>query len=496
MLVKDVTLGSMTARLSCLFLVVTALFAQELKISLGPAPGQVLQRDADGRAAIKLAGTAVRAANKIVEARIVNASGPITGFDWKPLERVKGTKWEGELKGVPQGGPYSLEVRIVASTPEVIKDLYVGDLWVLAGQSNMEGVGNLVDVEGPEERVRSFDQTDNWVQAVEPLHRLVDAVDRVHWRKNKDGQPEKLTGQALEEFVTNRKKGAGLGLPFAKQILLRTGIPIGLIPCAHGGTSMDQWSPDLKDKQGDSLYGATLRRVIAAGGRVKGILWYQGESDANPKAAPEYSAKMEKLIASFRQDFSQPELPFYYVQIGRHVNYTNANEWNMVQEAERKLESRIPRIGMVPAADLSLDDGIHVSTPDLKRLARRLADVVTHDLYPDVAKFQPYKRGPRPAGAKRDGNVIRILFAEVNGKLVTQGRLSGFVICDPEGKPLPVVFHQQIDPTDGNAVLLHIGPAALPQGATVRYGLGRDPYVNLNDELDMGTPVFGPLAIE
>jgi sialate O-acetylesterase len=486
----------MTARLSCLFLVVTALFAQELKISLGPAPGQVLQRDADGRAAIKLAGTAVRAANKIVEARIVNASGPITGFDWKPLERVKGTKWEGELKGVPQGGPYSLEVRIVASTPEVIKDLYVGDLWVLAGQSNMEGVGNLVDVEGPEERVRSFDQTDNWVQAVEPLHRLVDAVDRVHWRKNKDGQPEKLTGQALEEFVTNRKKGAGLGLPFAKQILLRTGIPIGLIPCAHGGTSMDQWSPDLKDKQGDSLYGATLRRVIAAGGRVKGILWYQGESDANPKAAPEYSAKMEKLIASFRQDFSQPELPFYYVQIGRHVNYTNANEWNMVQEAERKLESRIPRIGMVPAADLSLDDGIHVSTPDLKRLARRLADVVTHDLYPDVAKFQPYKRGPRPAGAKRDGNVIRILFAEVNGKLVTQGRLSGFVICDPEGKPLPVVFHQQIDPTDGNAVLLHIGPAALPQGATVRYGLGRDPYVNLNDELDMGTPVFGPLAIE
>ncbi len=486
----------MIARLSCLFLLVTALFAQDLKISLGPSPGQVLQRDADGRAAIKLAGTALRAANKIVEARIINESGPIAGFDWKPLERVKANKWEGELKGVPQGGPYSLEVRIVAGTPEVIKDLYVGDLWVLAGQSNMEGVGNLVAVEGPEDRVRSFDQTDKWVQAVEPLHRLVDATDRVHWRKNKEGQPEKLTGQALEEYVTNRKKGAGMGLPFAKQILLRTGIPIGLVPCAHGGTSMDQWSPELKDKQGDSLYGATLRRVIAVGGRVKGILWYQGESDANPKAAPEYSAKMEKLIAAFRQDFAQPELPFYYVQIGRHVNYTNGAEWNMVQEAERKLESRIPHIGMVPAADLSLDDGIHVSTPDLKRLARRMADMVTHDIYPDIAKFQPYKRGPRPAGAKRDGNVVRILFAEVNGKLVTSGRLSGFVICDAEGKPLPVVFHQQIDPMDGNAVLLHIGPAALPAGATVRYGLGRDPYVNLNDELDMGTPVFGPLVIE
>jgi sialate O-acetylesterase len=486
----------MIARLGPLCLLVSALFAQELKISLGPAPGQVLQRDADGRATIKLAGTALRAANKIVEARVLNAAGPLPGFDWKALERVKANKWEGLLQGVPQGGPYSLEVRIVAGTPEVIKDIYIGDLWVLAGQSNMEGVGNLLDVESPEERVRSFDQTDVWGQAVEPLHRLVDAADRVHWRKNAEGQVAKLTGPALEEYIAKRKKGAGLGLPFAKQILLRTGIPIGLIPCAHGGTSMDQWSPDLKDKQGDSLYGATLRRVIAAGGRVKGMLWYQGESDANPKAAPEYSAKMEKLIAAFRQDFAQPDLPFYYVQIGRHVNYTNADEWNQVQEAERRLESRIPRVGMVPAVDLTLDDGIHVSTPDLKGLGRRLADMVTHDLYPEVAKYQPYKRGPRPAGAKRDGNVVRILFAEVNGKLVTTGRLNGFVICDAAGKPLPIVFHQQIDPADGNAVLLHIGSAPLPAGATVRYGAGRDPYVNLNDELDMGTPVFGPLAIE
>ena len=486
----------MIARLGSLCLLASSLFAQELKISLGPSPGQVLQRNADGRATIKLAGTALRAANKVVEARILSGNAPLTGFDWKALERVKANKWEGLLTGVPQGGPYSLEVRIVAGTPEVIKDIYVGDLWVLAGQSNMEGVGNLMDLESPEERVRSFDQTDVWGQAVEPLHRLVDAADRVHWRKNAEGQVAKLTGPALEEFIAKRKKGAGLGLPFAKQILLRTGIPIGLLPCAHGGTSMDQWSPDLKDKQGDSLYGATLRRVIAAGGRVKGMLWYQGESDASPKAAPEYSAKMEKLIAAFRQDFAQPDLPFYYVQIGRHVNYTNADEWNLVQESERKLESRIPRVGMAPAADLTLDDGIHVSTPDLKRLGRRLADMVTHDLYPEVAKYQPYKRGPRPAGAKREGNVVRILFAEVNGKLVTTGRLNGFVICDAAGKPLPVVFHQQIDPADGNAVLLHIGPAPLPAGATVRYGAGRDPYLNLNDELDMGTPVFGPLAIE
>lgn len=486
----------MMARFVCLFLLTVAIYAQDLKINVGPSPGQVLQRGADGRVNIKLAGTAQRAVNKFVEARLMNAEGPLPGFDWKPLERVKATKWAGELKGVPQGGPYSLEVRIVAGTPEIIKDLYIGDLWILAGQSNMEGVGDLVDVQGPEDRVRSFDQTDRWTQATEPLHRLVDATDRVHWRKNKDGQPEKVTGQDLEQWMANRKKGAGLGLPFAKEILTRTGIPIGLVPCAHGGTSMEQWSPELKDKQGDSLYGATLRRFIAVGGQVKGILWYQGESDASPKALPEYAAKMEKLIASFRQDFSQPELPFYYVQIGRHVNNTNQNEWNAVQEIERKLETKVPRVGMVPTADLSLDDGIHVSTPDLKRLGRRLADMVTHDLYPDATKYRPYKRGPRPVSAKREGSVVRVLFAEVNGKLVTTGRLNGFAICGADGNPLPIVFKQQIDPADGNSVVLHIGAAKLPDGATLRYGAGRDPYVNLNDELDMGAPVFGPMAIE
>ncbi|HUQ94621.1 MAG TPA: sialate O-acetylesterase, partial [Bryobacteraceae bacterium] len=325
---------------------------------------------------------------------------------------------------------------------------------------------------------------------------LVNASASVHWRRDPaTKQPRKLEGQELEQYVANRKKGAGMGLPFAKEMLRRTGIPIGLIPCAHGGTSMDQWSPAEKDKQGASLYGATLRRFLATGGQIRGVLWYQGESDANPKLAPEFGAKFEKLIAAMRQDFGQPDLPFYYVQIGRHINYTNQAEWNAVQEAQRKLEPQIPKVGLVPAVDLSLDDGIHISTQDQKRLARRIADLVTHDLHPELEKFRPYKRGPRPVNAKRDGNVVRILFAEVNGKLVTTGRLGGFSIHGSDGVQLPAIFRAQIDPRDGNAVVLSIS-GDLPAGATVQYAAGRDPYVNLNDELDMGVPAFGPIPIE
>lgn len=257
------------------------LQAQDLRINMGPAAGSVVQRNAEGRADIKLAGTAPKPSlNKFVEARIVGEGGqPLTGYDWRALERVKASLgWAGELKDVPQGGPYSVEVRVAGSTSvDAVKDFFVGDLWILAGQSNMEGVGDLVDVEASDPRIRSFDQSDRWVLANEPLHQLVNAADRVHWRKNKEGVAKKLEGQELEQYVAERKKGAGLGLPFAKEMLRRTGVPIGLVPCAHGGTSMEQWSPALRDKQGDSLYGATYRRFLAVGSKVRGVLWYQGE---------------------------------------------------------------------------------------------------------------------------------------------------------------------------------------------------------------------------
>jgi sialate O-acetylesterase len=493
------TISSMWLRAFTFLTLVTGILqSQDLKINLGPAAGSVIQRDNEGRAEIKIAGTAPRASlNKFVEARVVNDKAePVAGLDWKALERVKNNAWSGVIKGVPQGGPFSLEVRVAGtSTVDTIKDFFIGDIWLLAGQSNMEGLGDLVDLEQPDPRIRSFDQSDRWVLATEPLHQLVNAADRVHWRKDKDGNSKKLEGQELEQYVANRKKGAGLGLPFAKMMLQRTGVPIGLLPCAHGGTSMDQWSPALKDKEGDSLYGATYRRFFATGGRIRGILWYQGESDANPKAAPAFAEKFEKLIAAFRQDFLQPELPFYYVQIGRHVNYTNQAEWNAVQDAQRKLESRIAKVGMVPAVDLSLDDGIHINTQDHKRLAARIANLVSHDMHPELEKFRPYKRGPRPVNAKREGNVVRVLFAEVNGKLVSVGRLGGFSIHGPDGAQLPAIFRAQVDPRDGNSVLLSIS-GNLPQGATLHYAAGRDPYANLNDELDMGAPAFGPIAIE
>jgi sialate O-acetylesterase len=481
-------------------------FAQTIAITTGVVDHQVFQRDGQERATLKLTGTASGAEGKAVEARVVANVVPVAaighsqltwkgGSKWKAIGKVEGTSWSADLT-LTAGGPYRIELRAGGGQPLAVEDVLVGDLWVLAGQSNMEGVGNLQDVQQPNPLIHSFDQTDHWDVAREPLHRLPDAADRVHWRRNpQTKEPEKLEGEALKQFIEGRKKGAGLGLPFAAEMLQRTGIPVGLLPCAHGGTSMDQWDPALKSQGGDSLYGATLRRVNVAGGKVKGILWYQGESDTSPQAAPEFLTKFEKLVAAFREDFGQPDLPFYYVQIGRFVNTSNMTDWNSVQQSQLLAESRIPKSGMVVSIDSILDDAIHVSTPDLKRLGKRMANLACHDLFPGVAQCAGLKPGPRPQAANFEGDgLIRVTFAGVNGALQSEGRLSGFSLHDSAGAYVPALYKTLVDPKDSSAVLLYYG-GKLPDGASLRYGSGKDPYCNLTDAAGMGAPVFGPMPI-
>ncbi len=471
-------------------------FAAGIQVSSGAADYQVFQRGADNRADVKIAGTVENADSKRVEARVTAAKGAVAGLKWHGVGTVVNGKWSAEIKGVPTGGPYTIEVR-VAGTAGVaaVKDVLVGDLWVLGGQSNMQGYGDLVDVEPPNERVHSFDMADNWTVAKEPLHVLVGATDRVHWPRNKEKVPERFTGEKLAKYIANLKKGSGLGLPFATEMVRRTGVPVGLVPCAHGGTSMDQWSPALKDQGGDSLYGGMLRRFQAVGGKVTGMLWYQGESDTGPKTAPLFQNKFENLVAAIRADFKQPDLPFYYVQIGRFVNKGGEAGWNLVQQKQLESESRMARTGLVAAIDTDLDDLIHVGTQDLKLLGYRMAKLAITDLFPNVKGFGPFQRGPRPVSAIYKDGLVRVSFSHVNGKLKADGRMAGFSIHNAAGEPLASIYKIRVDPAEPGSLLLYT-VSKPPEGAVLHYGYGKDPYCNLRDEAAMAVPVFGPMPIQ
>ena len=265
----------------------------------------------------------------------------------------------------------------------------------------------------------------------------------------------------------------------------QTGVPIGLIPAAHGGTSMQQWDPARKGQGDHSLYGATLERVRAVGGKVAGILWYQGESDANPADAALYEARMTALVQSFRADLGQPDLPFYYVQLGAFVTDPDpelVSGWNSVRESQRTWQETLPSLGMVSAVDCGLDDGIHIDTPGLKMLGHRLAAVVAGQPAPALASvaFEPVQ------------GWLRVSFANVQGGLQSSGRPAGFTLRDAAGAELPAIYKVTLDGPDA---LLKLTDLALLPGASLWYGYGLAPFCNLTDAAGAAVPAFGPIPL-
>ncbi|HEV3024024.1 MAG TPA: sialate O-acetylesterase, partial [Pirellulales bacterium] len=261
--------------------------AADSPIITEPHAGQVFQRDRNGRATIPVVLAPAEAAK-------------VKSVELQPL----GLHLEGNaFENVPTGGPYSLQILMMTDGGSALASagpFYVGDLWVLAGQSNMEGVGDLVEVTPPNDRVMLLGMGGQWYRAEEPLHWLVDSPDPVH-----SGDPSTRAERAAGAHKT-RRKGAGLGLPFAVSMVNATNVPIGLVACAHGGTSMEQWNPSKKDEGGNSLYGSMMRQVKLAGGKVKGVLWYQGEAEANAKSSQVFPKVFADFIGAVRQDFGQP----------------------------------------------------------------------------------------------------------------------------------------------------------------------------------------------
>lgn len=187
-----------------------------------------------------------------------------------------------------------------------------------------------------------------------------------------------------------------------------------------------------------------------------------------------------------------PDLPFYYVQIGRFVKDAEAGAWNKIQEIQRVVEREIPKTGVVATVDLPLDDVLHLSTAGLKRIGRRLARLALRDVY----GHGYLQRGPRfeSATLSEDGRSLRVKFAEVAGSLLPRDHVHGFSLRGKDGVDLKLVYNARVDPAASDAVVLQLQEPP-PEGATLHYGAGLDPVANLVDEEDMAVPVMGPIEI-
>jgi sialate O-acetylesterase len=238
-----------------------------------------------------------------------------------------------------------------------------------------------------------------------------------------------------------------------------------------------------------------LKQARNAGGKVRGVLWYQGESDANPDAAELFLDRFKGLVAAFREDLKSPQLPFLYVQIGRHV--TNASvesnaSWDRIQELQRIAERVIPGSAVISVMDLPLDDPIHVGVDGQKRAGKRLAKIAHRVVF----GADGVERGPRLVSADVDtsGRVVRVTYNEVNGRLLPDKRVEGFAVVGPDGKKIPTIYKAYVDPKSTNVVILELS-RPLRADAKLHYALGRESVCNLVDEEDMAAHAFGPVEI-
>jgi sialate O-acetylesterase len=371
------------------------------------------------------------------------------------------------------------------------------DVWVLAGQSNMEGCGLLAESLAPHPNVFVFGSRHKWAQAKDPLHDFINSKAAVDFviRKSMTPPEHAKTDNDLRNYWNLRTKGrgAGLGIAFGSTLSASTGRPVGLIACAHGGTSLEQWSQLKKGEGFNSLYGAMLKRIQLAGGNLKGILWYQGESDASMEAALTYRKRFVAWVRALRKDLGQPNLPVITVQLGCVANPVHCvDSWDKMRDEQLKLSGVIDQLGVVPANDLDLSDSIHIDSPGLIRLGKRMARLALRlsENKMDISSGPIVAKISQKVRANGLGE-IEMSFAGVTGSLLPLRSIQGFSVLSRNLSPhktatiCTVYRHSKKKNT---LILLTTHP--LRKGDFIAYGRGLKPICNLIDEADMGVCSF------
>ncbi|MBW4890322.1 sialate O-acetylesterase [Mucilaginibacter sp. HMF5004] len=131
-------------------------------------------------------------------------------------------------------------------------------------------------------------------------------------------------------FDKPRAAAAGPGLAFGVAMAeADPEIKIGLIPCAVGGTSIEQWLPGAFHAPTNTHpYDDAVLRIKAAMqyGVIAGVIWHQGESNSGGQRSKQYIAKLNELITRVRTLVGNPTLPFIAGELGRYRPvYANIN---------------------------------------------------------------------------------------------------------------------------------------------------------------------------
>lgn len=232
------------------------------------------------------------------------------------------------------------------------------DVFILAGQSNMSGRGLLSEVPAfaNAPMVKVYSNAGAWVGGYEPTDDSAGQVDSI----SLDASP-----------------GAGPGMAFANALAgLRPGREVGLVPCAKGSTNLDQWARNLSRS---TLYGSMIARAkeAAAQGVLKGLIFYQGENDADTlDHANTWDDRCYDFIANVRSDLGISDLAVIVTALGPDPGNPSFPYHANVRSAQLAMTGS--NLAVVTAADLTGKSGdtIHLNTASQMILGDRYASAM------------------------------------------------------------------------------------------------------------------------
>ena len=366
-------------------------------------------------------------------------------------------KWSVTLPPLKAGEPYTLKI---STNQKVLQyhNVLAGEVWLCSGQSNMEfmlkqaSTARLDIPRAADQELRLYDMKARWrTNAVEWETTVLDSLN--HLQYYKDTEWKECAPETVSDF-------SAIAYYFGKMLRDSLKVPVGLICNAVGGsptaawidrTSLEYHFPAiLKDwTQNDFIQEwvrgrAALNIKKSVNNRqrhpyepcylyesgirpleqypIRGIIWYQGESNAHNWEAHEALFKL--LVNAWRKNWNDDCLPFYYVQLSS----LDRPSWPWFRDSQRRMLNEISDIGMAVSSDHgdSLDVHPTCKQPVGERLARwALNKTYLKDIVPS---------GPLFRSADVRGEKVYLSFDYGQGMRSSDGKsLRCFEVAEFEG---------------------------------------------------------------
>jgi hypothetical protein len=361
-----------------------------------PRASQVVQRDAAGTGVIVVRGVGLGFGGR-VQVRWGQRR-------WRVVSRARNGSFTCRLGPYPPGQA-TLEVRSVRRRRVTASRAAVGigDVYVIAGQSNASGRGtSLFACEDPAYTAMLFGNDDRWRPLADPTDTAEGQIDRV--------SADVGAGGSVWPLV-------------ARRLMAEERTPVAFIPCARVGTPLRRWQrPARGILDGSTLYGSMVRRVAAAGGRVRAVLFWQGEADAKRQTPGDV---YEGLLVQFARDVRRDcRAPLVVAQIGDYgPAFTDAGV-DAVRLAQARVWGRDGVVAGPVLYDIDLEGVVHFSAVDDVTLAadRWSAAVLGGVLGADVP------RAPQLGAVTWDGDREIAIAVAAGASPLTPGTTGGFTV--------------------------------------------------------------------